>query len=363
MKVLTIIGARPQFIKACMLSKALRSNAGVNEVLVHTGQHYDNNMSTVFFNQLKLPEPDVYLGIGSGTQGEQTGKMLSELEKVILSSNPDMVVVYGDTNSTLAGSLAAAKLHIPVAHVEAGLRSFNRQMPEEVNRVVTDHLSHWLFCPSQTAAENLRREGMEEQIVVTGDIMYDAVLHFKKHAEEQSTILQDLSLPESDYYLATIHRAENTDDPKRLKSILDALQQLHKKVILPLHPRTKRKIDEFSFNDSIDTAHIEVVEPLDYFDTLALATRASVILTDSGGLQKEAYMLQVPCVTLRDETEWMETVKTGWNQLAGADREEIINTVMKQRTSKESPPIFGDGNASQKIAETLVSDLNHKERI
>ncbi len=357
MKVLTIVGARPQFIKACMLSKALRSNADVNEVIVHTGQHYDNNMSNVFFKQLKLPEPDVYLGIGSGTHGEQTGKMLSELEKVMLSNNPDLVVVYGDTNSTLAGSLAAAKLHISVAHVEAGLRSFNRQMPEEVNRVITDHLSYWLFCPSQAAAENLRQEGMKEKIFITGDIMYDAVLHFKKYAERQSTILQDLSLAEGGYYLATIHRAENTDDPKRLKSIIDAFQRLQKNVILPLHPRTRRKINEFNLNDFIETDHIKIMEPLDYFDTLELAAKANVILTDSGGLQKEAYMLQVPCVTLRDETEWMETVETGWNQLAGANREEIINTVMKRHSPKESPPIFGDGNASQKIVEILVSDF------
>ncbi|QKY71106.1 non-hydrolyzing UDP-N-acetylglucosamine 2-epimerase [Lentibacillus sp. CBA3610] len=355
MNVLTVIGARPQFIKACMLSRALKSYPEVNEIIVHTGQHYDASMSDVFFEQLKLPKPDYYLGIGSGTHALQTGKMLMELEKIMTAVNPDMVVVYGDTNSTLAGSLAASKLHTPIAHIESGLRSFNRKMPEEINRVVTDHLSDWLFCPSRSAAENLKREGMEKQVFVTGDIMYDAVRHFKSFAGQQSTILQELSLSENNYYLATIHRAENTDDPNRLKAILEGLMQLKKRTVLPSHPRTKRKIDEFKLNDIIDTSHIKMVEPLSYFDTLTIASNANVILTDSGGLQKEAYMLQVPCITLRDETEWMETVKTGWNRLAGANKEQIADKVMTCHTPEESPPIFGDGNAAQQIAGILIN--------
>lgn len=360
MRILTVVGARPQFIKACMLSKTLKSYTEVKEIIVHTGQHYDASMSDIFFEQLNLPEPDYYLGIGSGTHGEQTGEMLSELEYVMISVNPDIVVVYGDTNSTLAGSLAASKLHIPVAHIESGLRSFNRKMPEEVNRVVTDHLSDWLFCPSLAAAENLKREGINERVYVTGDIMYDAVLHFKSYAVQQSTILQDLSLSENNYYLATIHRAENTDDPRRLKSILEVFQRFAKTTVLPLHPRTKNKINAFQLNDLVDAPHIKIVEPLNYFDMLSAVSKASIILTDSGGLQKEAYMLQVPCVTLRDETEWTETVETGWNRLAGANQEAIADKVMKLHTPEESPPIFGDGHAAHQIAKTLVKKWHEK---
>src|SRR5690625_3356351 len=245
MKILTVVGARPQFIKACMLSESLRSDSKMEEVIVHTGQHYDENMSNIFFKQLDLPKPDFYLGVGSGLHGKQTGKMLIDLEKVMIDVKPDLVLVYGDTNSTLAGGLAASKLHIPVAHVESGLRSFNKNMPEEINRIVTDHLAHWLFCPSHIAVENLKREGIEKEVYLTGDIMYDAVLRFRHHAVQQSIMLESLSLTPENYYLSTIHRAENTDDPKRLKSILQAFQQLDMEVILPLHPRTKRKINQF----------------------------------------------------------------------------------------------------------------------
>ncbi|OZU88942.1 UDP-N-acetylglucosamine 2-epimerase (non-hydrolyzing) [Virgibacillus indicus] len=360
MKILTVVGARPQFIKASMLSKVLKSNSEIEEVIIHTGQHYDDNMSSVFFKQLNLPKPDYYLGIGSGSHGKQTGKMLAELEKVMISENPDLVLVYGDTNSTLAGSLAASKLHIPIAHVESGLRSFNKKMPEEINRLVTDHLSNWLFCPSQAAVKNLKREGIVEEIYQTGDIMYDSVLHFKPQALQQSTILQELSLSKNNYHLATIHRAENTDNPDRLKSILKALQQLKMEIVLPLHPRTKNRIKDYKLTDLISVPHIKVVEPLNYFDMLTIVSEAKVILTDSGGLQKEAYMLQVPCITLRDETEWVETVQSGWNYLAGADTLKIVNAVKAIQVPKKYPPLFGDGKTAQKIKEILEQAFDEK---
>jgi len=357
MKILNIVGARPQFIKSCMLSKALKLNSKVKEVIVHTGQHYDNNMSNVFFKQLNLPVPDYYLGAGSGPHGEQTAKMLVELENIMVSVNPDIVIVYGDTNSTLAGSLAAAKLHIPIAHVESGLRSFNKKMPEEINRIITDHLSDYLFCPSNAAVKNLKREGIDKGVYQTGDIMYDSVLHFKPFAIQQSFILKELSLSEQKYYLATIHRAENTDDPNRLKSILEALQQLETEVVLPLHPRTKNKINQFKLMDIISSSSITLIEPLNYFDMLVTASKAKAILTDSGGLQKEAYMLQVPCVTFRDETEWEETVQAGWNHLAGTDSQIILNTVKTIRIPNEHPPLFGDGRTAERIAEILITKI------
>lgn len=353
MKILTVIGARPQFIKACMLSNSFKTDSRIQEVMVHTGQHYDENMSDIFFEQLNLPKPNFYLGVGSGLHGKQTGKMLIDLERVMIDVNPDLVLVYGDTNSTLAGGLAASKLHIPVAHVESGLRSFNKNMPEEINRIVTDHLAHLLFCPSHSAVENLKREGIEKGVYLTGDIMYDAVLHFKRRALQQSTILETLSLTKRKYYLATIHRAENTDNPKRLKSILQAFQQLDMEIILPLHPRTKQKINQFGLAEFLSSSPIKVVEPLHYFDMLAVASQANVILTDSGGIQKEAYMLRVPCLTLRDETEWVETVQSGWNQLVGADRHLIIDALEQLQVPKHHPQLFGDGNASKNIIEVL----------
>ncbi|MCC2251288.1 MAG: non-hydrolyzing UDP-N-acetylglucosamine 2-epimerase [Bacillota bacterium] len=357
MHILTIVGARPQFIKASMLSKAINSQSKIKEIMVHTGQHYDDNMSTIFFDQLKLAKPDYYLGIGSGSHGEQTSKMLLELEKIMMSVKPDIVLVYGDTNSTLAGSIAAAKLHIPLAHVEAGLRSFNKKMPEEINRVITDHLSTLLFCPTQTAINNLKHEGINRGVYLTGDIMYDSILYFKDHAIQQSTILEDLSLTNNNYYLATVHRAENTDQPEHLKQILTAFQQLAKTVVLPLHPRTKSKIKQYKLNELIDLPHIKTVEPLHYFDMLALTAQATAVLTDSGGLQKEAYMLQIPCITLRQETEWIETVQTGWNQLAGYNTKQIVNNVRNLKTPNHSPPRFGDGKAAYAIHHILMNDF------
>lgn len=339
-----------------MLSKAFKKHPQMEEIIIHTGQHYDYNMSDVFFKQLNLPEADYNLGAGSGTHGEQTAKMLAELEKLMSSLKPDLIIVYGDTNSTVAGSLAAAKLHIPIAHIESGLRSFNKKMPEEINRIITDHLSDYLFCPTDTAVINLSNEGIRKGVHQTGDIMYDTVTFFKPHALQHSTILKDLALAEQDYYLATIHRAENTDDPVRLKSIFTAFRQLKKNIVIPLHPRTKNKIKEFNLSSLVSSPNIKLADPLNYFDMIALAANANIILTDSGGLQKEAYMLRTPCITLRDETEWLETVEAGWNHLTGADTNTIVNTVKNIQTPQAYPLLFGEGTAD-KIANILVKEF------
>ena len=359
MKLVTIVGARPQFIKACMLSQAFKKYPQIDEIIIHTGQHYDYNMSDIFFKQLNLPEADYNLAVGSGSHAEQTAKMLIKLEKLMLSLQPDMVIVYGDTNSTVAGSLAAAKLHIPIAHIESGLRSFNKNMPEEINRIITDHVSDYLFCPTDTAISNLQKEGISNGVYQTGDIMYDTVTYFKTEATKQSSVLNDLTLIQDGYYLATIHRAENTDDPIRLHSILKALRQLDKAVIIPLHPRTKNKIKEFNLTHAASSPNIKLVDPLNYFDMLVLATNASAILTDSGGLQKEAYMLKTPCITLRDETEWIETVNTGWNHLTGADTQAILDAIKNLKTPKEYPLLFGE-RVAEKMAAILIKAFENK---
>ncbi|GAA0489788.1 UDP-N-acetylglucosamine 2-epimerase (non-hydrolyzing) [Salinibacillus aidingensis] len=356
MKILTVVGARPQFIKSSMLSKAVQPFKEIKEIIVHTGQHYDDNMSKVFFDQLKLPKPDYHLGAGSGFHGRQTADMLEKLESIMRTVKPDVVLVYGDTNSTLAGSLAASKLHIPIAHVEAGLRSYNRKMPEEINRKVTDHLSDWLFCPTSSAAENLKKEGITKGVHITGDIMYDSVLYFKDVALQQSSILQNLALSPKDYYLATVHRAENTDQPERLAAILEAFQQLEKTVVIPLHPRTKNKIEQFQLSNLLASSTIKIVEPLDYFDMLTITSEASMILTDSGGLQKEAYMLQVPCLTLRDETEWVETLQSGGNRLVGANKEKILKSIQTLHFPSDFPQIFGTGKTAQEILNVLTAE-------
>ncbi len=321
MKIVTVVGARPQFIKAAVLSREIRKDH--TEVLVHTGQHYDPNMSDIFFEELGIPAPEYNLGIGSGPHGKQTGEMLVGIEEVLLKEKPDWVLVYGDTNSTLAGALAAVKLHIRVAHVEAGLRSFNRRMPEETNRVLTDHASDLLLCPTQTAVDNLEKEGVTAGVHLVGDVMYEALMWAAAQQKEPS-ILDTLDLVPGKYLLATVHRAENTDDPERLSGILAAFGQVQETLVWPVHPRTRLKLQELNWKP---TGHVKLIEPLGYLDMAQLQKHARIILTDSGGIQKEASWLGVPCITLRDETEWVETVKSGWNRLAGMKTEDILKAI------------------------------------
>jgi UDP-N-acetylglucosamine 2-epimerase len=351
MKVLSIFGARPQFIKASLVSKELRKDN--TEILVHTGQHYDFEMSDVFFSQMNIPNPDYNLGVGSGPHGKQTGEMLIRIEEVLETEHPDWVLVYGDTNSTLAGALASAKRQIPVAHVEAGLRSFNRAMPEEHNRVLADHCSDLLFCPTQTAVENLSNEGIKEGVYLTGDVMYDAVLQFTALAEEQSTIHEDLKLNSKEYLLATIHRPYNADNIDRMQSIMDAFIEIDMPIVFPMHPRTRMQMPKNSL-EKLKNSNIRLISPVSYFDMLMVEKHAQVILTDSGGVQKEAYFFGVPCITLRTETEWVETVRLGWNVVVGTDFTKIAEIVHERIWPKEMPPnIFGNGQASERIARIL----------
>jgi UDP-N-acetylglucosamine 2-epimerase len=360
LKVLTIVGARPQFIKAAAVSRAFaRHNGGtttgrrIEEIIVHTGQHYDKNMSGVFFEDLAIPEPKHNLEVGSGPHGWQTGAMLERLEKVLLLEAPALVLVYGDTNSTLAGALAAAKLHIPVAHVEAGLRSFNRRMPEEINRIVADQVSALLLCPTKVAVENLRREGIVAGVHNVGDVMLDSVLFNASLAGQRSTILETLNLAPKSYFLATVHRAENTDDPKRLAGIFQGLAAADVQVVVPLHPRTQNVMRSSMLKAP---TNVRVLPPLSYWDILVLERSARAILTDSGGMQKEAYFFKVPCVTLREETEWTELVEAGANFLAGCEPGRIregLEWSRQWRPSPQSEPLYGAGNASGAIVELL----------
>jgi UDP-N-acetylglucosamine 2-epimerase len=349
LKIVTVVGARPQFIKAAPVSKVLRRDCV--EVLVHTGQHYDREMSEVFFDDLDLPRPDYDLGVGSGSHGRQTGEMLIRLEEVYLRERPDRVLVYGDTNSTLAGALAAVKVGLPVAHVEAGLRSFNRAMPEEINRIVTDRLSTLLFCPTQTAVSNLKGEGITEGVYHVGDVMYDAVLTYAAVAEDRSRVLEEVGIDPQGYILATVHRPGNTDDEKRLSSILAAFEAVGECIVFPVHPRTRKVLDRAGI--TLDS-RVKMIEPVGYLDMLTLERYARLILTDSGGVQKEAYFFGVPCLTLRDETEWVETVEVGWNMVIGTETERIVEAVKGFVPATERPAIFGDGTASRRIAEILV---------
>lgn len=351
MKICTIVGARPQFIKAAPLNRALAAKSAT-EIIIHTGQHYDYQMSAVFFEQLGLPQPNYNLGIGSGLHGQQTGRMLEQIETVLLTEKPDWLLVYGDTNSTLAGTLAAIKLHLPVAHVEAGLRSFNRTMPEEHNRVLTDHAADLLFCPTDTAVNNLNREGITAGVHNTGDVMYDAVLFNATLAQNQSTILQKLNIARHNYYLATIHRPYNTDIPQHLGGILQAFGQLDKPVIFPAHPRTPKFIQLYALSI---TRNIRIIEPVDYLDMLMLEQNAYAILTDSGGVQKEAYFFARPCITIRPETEWLETVKSGWNTLADPEPASILAALSKEPPAGPPPSAFGNGNAAQLIVDHLLA--------
>jgi len=349
MRFLTVVGARPQFIKAAPLCEALRHR--FDEVFVHTGQHYDDGMSAVFFEQLGLPKPDHHLGVGSGLHGAQTGAMLTRLEPVMRRERPDVVLVYGDTNSTLAGALAAAKLQIPVAHVEAGLRSFNRSMPEEINRVLTDHLSTWLFAPSSHAAQQLAAEGIHAGVHVVGDIMLDAVQQHAERARRFSPYPQAVKLCAGTFYLCTVHRAENTDVAERLRGILDGISRLDQPVVLPLHPRTRKRLAEFGLTPG---PNVRVIEPVGYLDMLQLERCATAILTDSGGVQKEAYYLEVPCVTLREQTEWVETVDVRWNVLASPDPDAITAAVERHRQNRPPhPPLYGSGDTAERIVQVF----------
>lgn len=354
--LLTVVGARPQFVKASVVNRAL-DRAGLSQTLVHTGQHYDDNMSAVFFAELGIRAPDHYLGVGSGTHAEQTGQMLLRLEPVICQVKPKAVLVYGDTNSTLAGALAASKLCVPVAHVEAGLRSFNRAMAEEQNRIVADHLATVLFAPTKAAVSNLQREGIDEAaIILSGDVMYDAALMFAELSRNQRT-LEELKLGKQAFCLATIHRAENTDEPRRLSSIIAGLCTVARElpVVLPLHPRTRRRLSEDDIR-RLTADHVKVLEPLGYLQMIALERSAAVIATDSGGVQKEAFFYGVPCVTLRNETEWTELVELGWNRVVDPSSAENVAAAILGACGTgggEAKP-YGDGNASTIIAEHLA---------
>jgi len=353
-RIITIVGARPQFIKAAVLSRLFREEGVFTEYLVHTGQHYDHGMSQVFFDELGLPRPDLNLGIGGGTHGRNTGRMIEQIEACLMREKPAAVLVYGDTDSTLAGALAAVKIHVPVIHVEAGLRSFNRRMPEEHNRVLTDHCSDLLFTPSAAATRNLQNEGIpEERIFEVGDIMYDAVKYYSQHnGEESIRVLRELELQPGGYILATIHRAENTDSPERLAGILGGLDEIAStgRVVLPLHPRTKQAIERQRLSHLL--RRLTVIEPVGYLAMLVLQQHARLIATDSGGVQKEAYYLGRPCITLREETEWVELVETGWNQLVGADTAVIVSASRHARTGGNSP-LYGEGHAGKGILSKL----------
>ena len=390
MKVLSIVGARPQFVKAAVVSQQIRRQTGpegIEHLLLHTGQHYDFNMSEVFFRELDLPQPNYYLGIGSGRHGAQTARMLAGIEEVLLQEDPDAVLVYGDTNTTLAGALAPVKLHLPVAHVEAGLRSFNRQMPEEINRVVVDHCSDLLFCPTETAVENLKREGfrnigfggrdgvdgpvwlLPEQrrtplVLNVGDVMLDLARQVKerldREGKDKTDILGRYGLAPREYVLTTIHRASNTDEPENLRNILEAMRQMARgglKVLFPIHPRTKKAMEKADLLKLVEREGIITSEPVSYVEMIALESEARLLLTDSGGVQKEAYFFGVPCVVAREETEWTELVEIGWNRLAGAKTEAIVaaaQAILREDFAhKPRPDYYGDGHASARIAKVL----------
>lgn len=352
MKIVSIVGARPEFIQAMPVSRAIRADH--QEILVHTGQHYDYRMSQTFFDELEIPVPDYNLGVGSGSQARQTAEIMVSMEEVLLNEKPDYVIVRGDTNSTLSAGLVASKLGIPFAHIEAGERSFNRHMPEEINRLVVDSLANRHFCVSQAAVQHLQVEGLRDSVFQVGDVMLDALLFARPMARARSNVLQRLKLQPQKYSLVTIHRPANTDDPTRLRSILSSLNQTGEVIILPLHPRTRKVLESLDvhLNDSV-----QIIDPVGYFDMLTLEENARLIATDSGGVQREAYYMSIPCLTLRDETEWMATVETGWNKLVGASREMIVENWFNFSPPVEHPPIYGVGNAAQRIAELLKTSV------
>ena len=348
MKIITVLGARPQFIKAAAVSHKLREKH--EEKIIHTGQHYDDNMSKVFFDELQIPMPDYNLSVGSGNHGFQTGQMLIKIEEVIEREKPDCMLVYGDTNSTIAGALAASKLLIPVAHIEAGLRSFNMAMPEEQNRILADHISTFLFTPTDTATHNLKNEGIIKGVHNTGDVMFDATLFFSELARGKGEVLTKLGLEAEDYILTTIHRAENTNSIERLRNIIGALNECGRKVVIPLHPRTKKFIENYNLKFS---DNIKIIEPIGYLDMILLEKSSYKIVTDSGGIQKEAYFMGKPCITMRDETEWVETVNSGWNVIVGADKDKILQGIQSFMPVSLRHNYFGDGNAAEKIVNIL----------
>lgn len=359
--LLTVIGARPQIIKAAALSRAIKYHFSdrIQEHILHTGQHYDQNMSQVFFDELGIPAPEFNLGVGSGSHGTQTAKMIVGIEQVLTQQHFDGIVLYGDTNSTLAGAVAASKLHVPIFHIEAGLRSFNMSMPEEVNRIVCDQLSSILFAPTQTAVDNLCHEHIDERskVVLSGDVMYDNCVYFAKMADSVTSILMDNGLGQNQYCLATIHRDFNTDNPDRLRSIFKALDRLAvtMPVVLPLHPRTKSKLESLQ----IDTSRLKIIPPASFFEILALEQHAQLVLTDSGGVQKEAFFLQRPCVIMRPETEWVEIIQHGAGVIADADEERIIAGCDLLKDKQISfPALFGDGHAAEKIVEQILHFLS-----
>lgn len=358
MRLTTVVGARPQFIKAATVSRVVAETPNIEESIVHTGQHYDPSLSQVFFDELGIPAPSHHLDVGSGKHGEQTGRMMARLEEVLIEERPDWLLVYGDTNSTLAGALVAAKLHIPVAHIEAGLRSFNRTMPEEVNRVLTDHVSDLLFAPTDVAVQHLRREGRPDaSILKVGDVMFDATRRFAAQAQQQSRVLNHLGLEGRPYVMATIHRAENTNHLPTLRAMFEALGRLEHNVVLPLHPRTRHILETQGW---LAWAHeqVQLVDPVGYLDMLMLESSAQLVVTDSGGVQKEAFFAGTPCVTLRTETEWTELVELGWNRLVDPGNADAI--VHACHDALASPPTahgtpYGDGHAAEKIVQALLT--------
>lgn len=352
MKIASVVGARPNFVKLAPVSRELRKR--FDEVIIHTGQHYNYEMDKVFFDDMGIPAPNYHLGVGSGNHGYQTGEMLRKIEEILLDERPDAVLVFGDTNSTLAGALAATKLHIKVAHIEAGLRSYNRRMPEEINRVLVDHCSDLLLCPTRTAVENLLKEGVTQGVCLTGDVMVDAQRDCALIAEKRSRVLEELGLKTKKYYLTTIHRAENTDDPQRLKNIVEALEEIGD-VVFPCHPRSEKYLKQLSIWEGlVARSRVTIIKPVGYLDMIMLEKNARKILTDSGGVQKEAYLLGVPCITLRDETEWVETVEDGWNVIAGADRKKIVDLARNFEPKGRQKDVFGTGDASIRTAECIA---------
>lgn len=347
MKIATIIGARPQFIKSATISRILRKHNEIDEIIIHTGQHYDKNMSEIFFNELKIPKPNYNLGVGSEIHGKQTAMMLERIEKILLEENPDWVLTYGDTNSTIAGALSASKLYIKTAHIEAGLRSFNRAMPEEINRIATDHISDILFVPTQNAMNLLKKEGLSNNSILVGDVMYDAILFNHKLANKKYKLCDITNLKK--FYLGTIHRPANTDNLKRLQEIFSAFSELDYPIILPLHPRTRKIMGKIKYNENV-----KIIEPVSYLKMILLLENCKKVLTDSGGLQKEAYFLKKPCITLRDETEWIETLNDNWNFIVGADKDLILERV-KNREFGEQNDYFGNGNAAEKIINFILN--------